>query len=99
MICPPDKKEYSTSLGLCYPDCNLTAGVAEMKNGQVVKKPGQESINYTMQSAGLCSQECPKGVLMDFGVGCTRQQFNRGVGSPGWSMRFKNRKVPYGTKS
>jgi hypothetical protein len=98
MICPADKVQYGTSLGLCYQDCNITAGVADMKNGQVVKKPGMESINYTMQSAGLCSQECPKGVLMDFGVGCTRQQFNRGVGSPGWSMRFKNRKVPYGTK-
>jgi len=98
MVCPPNKREYSTSLGLCYDDCNVVAGIAEIKDGKVVKKSGQENNNYTMQSAGLCSQECPSGVLFDFGVGCTRQQFNRGTGVPGWSLRFKERKVPYGTK-
>jgi len=98
MVCPSNKRQYSTSLGLCYDDCNVVAGIAEIKDGKVVKKPGQENNNYTMQSAGLCSQECPSGVLMDFGVGCTRQQFNRGTGVPGWSLRFKERKVPYGTK-
>lgn len=63
-----------------------------------VKKPGRETENYTMQSAGLCSQECPPGAY-DAGVACGRQQFNRGVGVPGWSLRFKKRIVPYGTKS
>ena len=95
--CASDKVEYGSSLGLCYNDCNVTAGTADIINGKVVKKPGQESNNYTMQSAGLCAQECPPGST-DFGVGCTRQAFDRGVGIPGWSMRAKKRRIPYSTK-
>lgn len=35
---------------------------------------------YSMQSLGLCSQDCPAGAN-DFGVGCTREAYNRGVGT------------------
>ena len=47
---------------------------------------------FTMQSLGLCSQICPPGST-DFGVGCTRESYNRGVGSTPFSIYMKPRKT------
>jgi hypothetical protein len=46
----------------------------------------------TMQSLGLCSQNCPAGTT-DFGVGCTRESYNRGVGTPAIRMHLKSRRI------
>ena len=46
---------------------------------------------YTMQSLGLCSQICPSGTK-DFGVGCIREAYNRGVGKIPLTIRLKPRK-------
>ena len=45
-----------------------------------------------MQSLGLCSQVCPSGST-DFGVGCTRESYNRGVGRPKITIRIKTRAI------
>jgi hypothetical protein len=52
---------------------------------------------YQDQSLGLCSQSCPAG-SKDFGVGCTREGYNRGVGTIPFSVYLKERAVPYGKK-
>ena len=43
-----------------------------------------------MQSLGLCSQTCPSGTN-DFGVGCTRESYNRGAGRPKITIKIKKR--------
>lgn len=43
-----------------------------------------------MQSLGLCSQTCPSG-SNDFGVGCTRESYNRGAGRPKITIKIKKR--------
>ena len=78
--CPPCQKEYSWVLGTCYDDCNITAGIASCVNGQVVKNAGKTSLNYSMQSTGLCNLDCPSGTT-DMGTYCTIAPENRGVGS------------------
>lgn len=65
----------------CYTPCNETAGASTWDGTKQVKKPGYEYVNYQMQSAGLCSQQCPDGAS-DGGVFCNRQNYNRGVGKP-----------------
>jgi len=45
----------------------------------------------SMKSLGLCSQECPPGST-DFGVGCTRESYNRGVGDVPFNVSMKPRK-------
>jgi len=96
-------REYPSALGTCYEDCNITAGIAEVKtvNGveMVVKKPGFENDNWTMTTAGLCAKECPPGTTGEAAASCMRQSFSRGIGVPGWTVRLKDRKAPYGTKS
>ena len=46
---------------------------------------------YTMQSLGLCSQICPSGTK-DFGIGCIREAYNRGVGKIPLTIKLKPRK-------
>ena len=43
-----------------------------------------------MQSLGLCSQTCPQNTT-DFGVGCTRESYSRGVGRPKITIKIKRR--------
>jgi hypothetical protein len=45
-----------------------------------------------MQSLGLCSQSCPAGAN-DFGVGCTRESYNRGAGRPKITIKIKSRAI------
>jgi hypothetical protein len=45
-----------------------------------------------MQSLGLCSQSCPAGAN-DFGVGCTREAYNRGAGRPKITIKIKSRAI------
>jgi hypothetical protein len=63
----------------CYTPCNETAGISTWNGTAQVKKAGYEYVNYQMQSAGLCSQQCPDGTT-DGGVFCNRQKYYRGVG-------------------
>jgi hypothetical protein len=63
----------------CYTPCNETAGVSTWDGTKQVKKSGYEYVNYQMQSAGLCSQQCPDGAS-DGGVFCNRQKYSRGAG-------------------
>ena len=65
----------------CYTPCNETAGISTWNGTAQVKRAGYEYVNYQMQSAGLCSQQCPPGTT-DGGVFCSRQSYNRGVGKP-----------------
>jgi hypothetical protein len=90
-MCHPDFYTDATDLGVpmtCKP------GETEDSVGLCYDqcKPG-----YSKQSLGLCSQNCPAG-SKDFGVGCTREAYNRGVGDLPFSMYMKKRLVPYGTK-
>jgi hypothetical protein len=52
---------------------------------------------YVIQSAGLESDPCPPGSF-DFGVGCTRESYNRGVGHIAFDMHMKKRDNYYGHK-
>ena len=79
--CPDCQKEYSWVLGSCYEDCNITAGIASCVNGQVVKNTGKESLNYSMQSTGICNLDCPSGYT-DLGTYCSVAPENRGAGTP-----------------
>ncbi len=79
--CPPCQKEYDVSLGTCYQDCNITAGIADCTGGQVVKKAGKENLNYSMQFIGLCNLDCPPGTT-DMGTYCALPPEDRGVGTP-----------------
>jgi hypothetical protein len=65
----------------CYTPCNETAGIADWNGTSLVKKTGYDYVNYQMQTAGLCAQQCPAGSF-DSGVFCNRQNYNRGVGKP-----------------
>ena len=67
----------------CYTPCNETAGISDWNSttNTLVKKAGYEYVNYQMQSAGLCAQQCPAGAF-DSGVFCNRQSYTRGVGKP-----------------
>jgi len=78
--CPDCQKEYSWVLGSCYEDCNITAGIASCVNGQVVKNTGKESLNYSMQSTGICNLDCPSGYT-DLGTYCSVAPENRGAGT------------------
>jgi hypothetical protein len=67
----------------CYTPCNESADIA-VWNGTtntLDKRAGYEYVNYDMQSAGLCSQQCPAGAG-DGGVFCARQSYSRGIGKP-----------------
>jgi hypothetical protein len=52
---------------------------------------------YTVTSAGLESDPCPPGSF-DFGVGCTRESYNRGAGHIAFDMHMKTRDNYYGHK-
>jgi len=67
----------------CYTPCNESAGIADWNSttNTLVKRTGYEYVNYQMQSAGLCSQQCPPGAV-DNGVFCYRQSYSRGLGKP-----------------
>jgi hypothetical protein len=79
------KKSYGRGAGSsmnCAPGLRNIAGLCYREC-----PPG-----FTMQSLGLCSQICPPGST-DFGVGCTRESYNRGVGSTPFSIYMKPRKT------
>jgi hypothetical protein len=67
--------------GTCYTPCTESAGIADWNGttNQLVKRAGYDHVNYQMQSAGMCSQQCPAGAG-DGGVFCARQNYSRGVG-------------------
>ena len=67
----------------CYTPCNESAGIADWNGttNTLVKKAGYDYVNYQMQTAGLCAQQCPAGSF-DSGVFCNRQSYSRGVGKP-----------------
>ena len=65
----------------CYTPCNESAGIADWNGTALVKRAGYDYVNYQMQSAGLCSQQCPAGAV-DSGVFCNRQSYSRGIGKP-----------------
>jgi hypothetical protein len=46
---------------------------------------------YSRKTLGLLDQDCPAG-SQDFGVGCTRQAYNRGAGLIPLGIKFKDRK-------
>ena len=48
-------------------------------------------IGYSRKTLGLLDQDCPPG-SQDFGVGCTRQAYNRGAGLIPLGIKFKERK-------
>ena len=50
---------------------------------------------FVIQSAGLESDSCPAGSF-DFGVGCTRESYNRGAGTIAFDMHMKKRNNYYG---
>jgi len=83
--CPPCQKEYSLSVGICYEDCNITAGIAKCLsvNGvnKMVKDTGKESFNYSMQFIGTCNLDCPSGYT-DIGTSCAIKPETRGAGTP-----------------
>lgn len=78
--CPPCQTEYTSSAGLCYEDCNITAGIATCINKQVVKTAGKENLNYSMKFAGQCSLDCPSGTT-DMGTYCALPPEDRGAGT------------------
>jgi len=45
---------------------------------------------YSRKVIGTLDQDCPPGST-DFGVGCTRQAYNRGAGLIPLGIRFKDR--------
>ncbi|MFM7981919.1 MAG: hypothetical protein ACKPKO_21625, partial [Candidatus Fonsibacter sp.] len=49
------------------------------------------SNGYTMQSLGLCSQTCPSDTR-DFGIGCIREAYDRGIGTIPLTIKMKPRK-------
>lgn len=65
----------------CYTPCTESAGIADWNGTSLVKKAGYDYVNYQMQTAGLCSQQCPAGSF-DSGVFCNRQSYSRGIGKP-----------------
>lgn len=84
-ITPYTKQSYGRGAGnpmRCAPGLDNVAGLCYRKC-----PPG-----FTMQSLGLCSQVCPPGST-DFGVGCTREMYNRGVGDVPFNIYMKPRKA------
>ena len=48
-------------------------------------------VGYSRKVVGTLDQDCPPG-SQDFGVGCTRQAYNRGAGLIPLGIKFKDRK-------
>lgn len=51
---------------------------------------GKVPPGYSRKLLGTLDQDCPPGST-DFGVGCTRQAYNRGAGLIPLGIRFKDR--------
>jgi len=90
---------------------NQCRTIGEISYGRGVGSPMKCGAGQTEDSLGLCynappegfekttlglmADKCPEGTT-DFGVGCTRQSYNRGAGKVGLSIYLKPRESYYG---
>ena len=105
-FCVPRCKDgYDNVLGICVPNTYTDANNAGVS--MVCAKGKQQSgafcydqcaSGYTMKTSGICAQDCPSGST-DYGVGCTREAYNRGTGHLPFTVYMKQRLIPYGKSS
>lgn len=72
--------------GLCPADKENISGLCYRKDMPA---------GYTRKTLGLLDQTCP-GSSLDFGVGCTRESYNRGIGMIPLDVKMKKRIAYYG---